>query len=280
LFASVAIVLTDSVHVVTATSLNEGLIAGLKQQQFYSDLKELELHKAIPFALFAVFALSIYLFDRTVSFLGHILPPFPEWHGSPALYANHNQLLGLWLLLPHLDNPAALDFEARTIIERTQIEGKSLPGNSREYLETGFTKAARTLNYGKVGLLWVLIVSAYVLIAGQPSVSTVLATFTFLVVFCSLAFLGIVRETQLLIAQTEEDIRVAEAILRAQGARSADSSLSVERMELFEKLMKASISYTKRFVGVKWRPQGKWSSLMKAFLGFRPTTESRRRRHS
>jgi hypothetical protein len=153
LFAAVAVVLSDSLNVLNINSVDKGLITSFKQHQFYLELKELELHKLLPIAVFAIFTLSIYLFDRIVSVIAEIIPPFPRWNGGSTLYINRHQLRTLWLLLPHVKNPAALDFVAKTVIDRALIEGKSLPDNSKEHLATKFSKAARLLNYSKVGFI-------------------------------------------------------------------------------------------------------------------------------
>ncbi len=267
LYAVVAIVLSNSIDALSGVHFDQSLVARLKQYQFYSDLKELELHKAIPFAGFAVFALLVYLFDRSIVFFSNFIPPFPEWHGSAALFADRHRLRTLWILLPQVENPAALDFEAQSVIDRAQIEGKSLPSNSKEYFEKKFSRAATTLNYGKTGLLWSLFVFMYVLIFSSPNVSIFIWFIIFVGMFFAIGVWGIVQETKYLIAQMNENLRIAEAILRAEGNRVDDNSESNNRSKLFDERLKTSLSFSKRFVQLRWRPRKEWSPLLKAFIG-------------
>jgi len=278
LYAAIAIVLTDSVDTLFATDVDKGFIANLKRKQVYLELKELDLHKAIPVAVFAIFGLLIYLFDRVVSFVSEFIPPFPEWHGSPALYTDPHQLRTLWLLLPHVNNPAALDFEARMVIERAQIEGKTLPRNSKDHLDTRFSEAARTLNYAKSGMLWSLIIAIYVVVSFSASLATFIWLIFFTLLFCLLGLWGIFQQTKILIAQTSEDIRIAEAILRAGGAKITDNSESKNRIKDFDNSLNNSISFAKRFVHLAWKPRREWSPLINAFIGFRLTKGSKGRR--
>src|ERR1035438_3543951 len=140
------------------TSLRGIHIVTVSDSSIYEMLKETELLKLVPLVLAFSLTLAIYLFDRIVAVVGNFLPPFPFWSGSSALYVEEYYLRELWSQLPTATNVAALDYEAKNVIDQAVIEEKHLPQNSLEWLGARQNKAVRLSLYAKSGIVWTLLV--------------------------------------------------------------------------------------------------------------------------
>jgi hypothetical protein len=115
----------------------------------------------------------------------------------------------------------------------------------------------------------------YVVVSGNAEIKTFIWFIAIAVSFISLGALGVILETKILIAQTSEDVRIAEAILRAEGHTYEDNSESMKRIEEFDHELKNCIFYSTRFVNLAWKPQREWGALLNAFIGFRLTKGSK-----
>jgi hypothetical protein len=112
----------------------------LSQSSAYKVFKELELQKLAPIAVGVSIAFAIYVFDRLVAIIGNFLPPFPIWHGSPALYVEafvprtaEHRMIGDLVFDTELAEPAIgqvdLDFSAQPALgtERKHIADEEHP---------------------------------------------------------------------------------------------------------------------------------------------------------
>jgi len=172
------------------------LLGFLKTQSVNQALKDLELLKLLPVGAVFIVVFCLYIFNRTVDFIGRLLPPHPVWDGSPALYVPEHLLEALWMRLPHVTNPSALDFEAKVIIEQARPEGRDM---TETHLRSRFSSAARLWSIAKVGMLWVLISFVWAVVLHRPLLISLLIALLSLVGFALLGSVGIALETHFLL---------------------------------------------------------------------------------
>ena len=274
LFVAIALFSFGFEHV--AQLSREGYFDDYANNKLFLFLKELEVLKLMPVAVLFMLAFFIYVFDRIAMLVGNAVPPFPVWHGSSALYVEKHYLQDLWSLLPDEQNVAALDYQARCIVEKMTLDEKKLPSNSFVWLNERQNKAGRMLAYAKAGFIWSVIVFVVAILGGFFSLRSTAIFVAGVVGFVMLFLFGIVAQTNLLIATSQEHIRVAATLLRLQ-QKSLERNSS--RMNEFDKALENSIRYARRFVGLDWRPRIRASGLRNAFFGFtNPTSTSPRSR--
>lgn len=154
----------------------------LKAQNVNQALKDLELLKLLPVGAVFLVAFCLYIFSRTVDFVGRLLPPYEIWRGSPALYVPEHLLQDLWMRLPQVSNPAALDWEAKVIIEQAR-QGEA--DTRKEYLLRRFSSAGRLGSTAKVGALWVLICFGWAVLLHRPILRIAVRSFVITSWVCS-----------------------------------------------------------------------------------------------
>jgi hypothetical protein len=169
-------------------------------------------------------------------------------------------------LLPHTDNPAALDFEARVVIEQAQAEGRAINQSTREYFKTRFSNAARLFVFPKAGTLWVLISFLYAAIMHRTSIVYGFFTSMLLIFgFVILGLIAVVLETHWLVRQCAEEARMAIEILYSKNVRPTGGE---ERLEELEKAFSNNFRHSRRCVGLSWGSFEEYKILYHAFFGF------------
>ncbi len=228
-------------------------------------LQKLELLKLLWIAVAFLIGFSLYLFDRVVAFIGGLVPPNPAWHGSSALLLEKALLAQLWMMLPSVNNVAALDFEARTIIDQANDEEhKPAEQGIERYLQDQFSSAARLTTFAKVGVLWVLVTLVWAVALGRPLVGSTFRALLFLLGFAFLGFVAIARETHWLLRQTENMLKRAISILYSKNIRPIED---LKRWEEFNKAFENSVRHAPRLVHLSWGSLEGYRRLYRAFFG-------------
>lgn len=231
--------------------LTESLVR-FTRTQAYLTLEQLQLVKLVPFGVAYALLLSIYLFERAVIIVGSLVPPFPVWSGSPALFVDQYCLQELWCLMPKATSITALDLEARRILNRAELEGKTLPTNGLSQLGRRSNSARRMLLYAKAGVVWSWLTFFVSMLMGRFAVTNVGIVLFASIAFTALGAIAILLQAELLVQTSAETMRTAVAVLQAYDAPLDPGG---ERRMKFERVLRDSRYFAPRFLGLRWLPR-------------------------
>ncbi len=244
-------------------------LISLKRHPAYEPLKDMNLIGSIPLFLLTALAVMIYVFDRFVFWVGRFIPPWSWFLGSTAPYVDRNVLIQFWLYVPSVENPAALDSEAREIVDRAKLDGKGLPSSSLELIDARSQTAWRSILYGKVGVLWTMYSLVFALhgSGGDILSSTCWATVA-ASAFALLVAINLVRAMMAHIETVQERMFLATQILAIEG-RDASSPDFAKLLPLLAN-MEANAS---RYLRIRWTPNNPFPQrVIDAVTGFGKVT--------
>lgn len=233
----------------TVKALVANLTHSFEQWPITTELRDLELLKLIPIAVVFAAALALYLFDRIVTAVSSILPPYHYWKGNLLLYLGQQRLTRLWSLCPRITEVTGLSEEVDRLVELAYTENRVRLTNSLDWANQKLGYAARLLAYAKTFLYWIPISA----LAARQRFHLFLISQRVLGMM-AVGLLGylaaLLYQTHHLLAATGERLRIAETMRDLQGAAFG---FSEQRSELLAKQYERSVSYgPTTIIGLRW----------------------------
>ena len=238
-------------------------LSQLEKSPLKNKLQELELLKLLPVAVFFSLAVALYLFDRIVLGLGHLLPPSPYWVGNPLLYLPEDRLLNLWGRSPRIQDFQELTGEVERLAERAVVEGQARLLEGLEWRDKQFSKAANWLAYSKVLVLWCLLCAFVVQLKFASGFIVILKLVIALIFCCLFSLLALACETHYFLEQQEARLRIAERMRSLEGA---EFLLDGDRRQQFYISRATAWKFSRRpFVRLRWGSVEPFRRIIRAF---------------
>jgi hypothetical protein len=195
-------------------------------------------------------ALALYLFDRVVTLIGNVLPPRLFWRGDLLLHLGEQRLTHLWFTCPKIADVSGLSREVNRLVERAFAENRSRLTSGLEWPQKKFSDAARTVNYCKVLVYWIVACAIYAL-AYLPHKNETARRLFVLMGSGLLAYVGaVLLETHRLFDVDQERLRIAETMIEIEGGQYEYSE--ERRLKLSEQYRRASQHVSRPVIRLGW----------------------------